>query len=423
MADHLRNILRFRFYLLAASTTLIFVASGSLFLISVTLKDLAAEFGWPREVPSLAFALQFLGGGCGGIVMGYALDRLGAAVPPLTAAVSVASGAVLTVFVETPAQLYAIYLVLFGFFGQGSLYAPMLANIARWYERRRGMVVGIVASGQSLAGIVWPAVFGHVVAWVGWRDGYLGFGVFAACVMLPLVAVFVREPPPPEMLAEAEALESEKDGRKPRRGPRRSRMPFSHARLQIILCVAILGCCIAMAMPLAHLVSHATDKGLALTNAVEILSVTLMAAFVSRVIVVGFLSDRFGALWALFCFSGVQAITLGLLTFADTVYMLYIVGIGFGLGYGGIFPVYAILIREYMPPMEAGRRTGLVFLFGAASMGFGSWFAGALFDATGDYVLPFLIGVAANAANLVIVAALLTRSRPAGNEGFAPGVA
>ena len=58
---------------------------------------------------------------------------------------------------------------------------------------------------------------------------------------------------------------------------------------------------------------------------------------------------------------------------ADSVFFLLILGIGFGLGYGGIFPVYAVIIREYMPPKEAGRRTGIVFLFGAIAMGIGSW--------------------------------------------------
>jgi MFS family permease len=142
--------------------------------------------------------------------------------------------------------------------------------------------------------------------------------------------------------------------------------------------------------------------------------VTLMAAFISRVLIVGFLSDRFGGLWALFCFSALQAAMVGLLTVSDSVSVLYIVGFCFGLGYGGIFPVYAVIIREYMPPQEAGRRTGVVFLFGACAMGFGSWMGGALFDATGSYTIPFMIGVAANCINLVIVGTLLTKAKPGG---------
>ena len=141
MSTLLSSILRFRFFVLASSLTLTFVGSGSLFLITVTLKDLAAEFGWPREVPSLAFSLQFIGGGLGGILMGYLLDKVGSFVLPLIASFAVVLGAILTTMVETQWQLYAIYLVLFGFLAQGSLYAPLMANIAKWYERRRGMAV------------------------------------------------------------------------------------------------------------------------------------------------------------------------------------------------------------------------------------------------------------------------------------------
>ena len=419
MSDQHKPFLKFRFIVLLGSHTMIFVGSGSLFLIAVTLKDLAAEFGWPREVPSLAFSLQFIGGGLGGILMGYLLDRLGAVVLPVIATFAVVSGSILTTLVDAQWQLFAVYLILFGFLGQGSLYAPLMANISKWYERRRGMAVGIVASGQSLAGIVWPPIFGVAVTEVGWRYGFIGFGLIAAAIMLPMCLIFIRKPPDTETLIAAEASEGAGSKGRPRHGARRSETSLSYLQLQIVLCVAIIGCCISMALPLAHLVAYATDIGLPLTDAVTVLSVTLMAAFTSRVLLVGLLSDRFGGLWALFIFSALQAAMVALLAYADSTILLYVIGIGFGLGYGGIFPVYAVIIREYMPPDEAGRRTGVVFLFGAVSMGLGSWMGGALFDTTGSYDLPFLIGVIANGINLIIVGALLTKTRPAETSAVA----
>ena len=419
MSNQHKPFLKFRFIVLLGSHTMIFVGSGSLFLIAVTLKDLATEFGWPREVPSLAFSLQFIGGGLGGILMGYLLDRLGAVVLPVVATFAVVSGSILTTLVDAQWQLFAVYLILFGFLGQGSLYAPLMANISKWYERRRGMAVGIVASGQSLAGIVWPPIFGVAVTEVGWRYGFIGFGLIAAAVMLPMCLIFIRQPPDTETLQAAEAPEGSDSKGRPRRGARHSETSLSYLQLQIVLCVAIIGCCISMALPLAHLVAYATDIGLPLTDAVTVLSVTLMAAFTSRVLLVGLLSDRFGGLWALFIFSALQAAMVALLAYADSTILLYVIGIGFGLGYGGIFPVYAVIIREYMPPDEAGRRTGVVFLFGAVSMGLGSWMGGALFDTTGSYDLPFLIGVIANGINLIIVGALLTKTRPAETSAVA----
>ena len=415
MSKNYQTILKYRFIVLAGSLILIFVGSGSLFLIAVTLKDLALEFNWPRETPSLAFSLQFIGGGLGGILMGYLLDRVGAVILPIIATFAVTSGSILTTMITEKWELFGVYLVLFGFLGQGSLYAPLMANISKWYERRRGMAVGIVASGQSLSGIVWPPVFGYVITEIGWRNGFIGFGIIALCVMLPLCLVFVRSPPNISSLQAAEKFESTALGEKPSRSARHSRTNLSHFQLQWVLSAAIIGCCVSMGLPLSHLVAHATDKGLLLTDAVTVLSVTLMAAFLSRVLIVGFLSDRYGGLWALLSFSALQTAMVALLTIADTSFLLYAVGIGFGLGYGGIFPVYAIIIREYMPLTEAGRRTGIVFLFGACAMGFGSWMGGALFDNFGNYTISFLLGVAANVTNLVIICFLLAASHPANN--------
>ena len=411
MSDKLQTLLKFRFYVLAASLTLVFVGSGSLFLVSVALKALTVEFDWPRGVPALAFGMQFLGGGLGGLLMGYLLDRVGAVVLPIISACAIATGSMLTVWVDSQYQFYAIYFVLFGFLGQGSLYAPLLANISKWYERRRGMMIGIVSSGQSLSGIVWPPVFGFAITDVGWRNGFIGYGIFAAIVMLPLCLILARKPPSATDVARAEALD-DKDNDGKRRHARSSESRLTYLQFQMVLCAAIVGCCISMSLPLAHLVAHATDQGLPLTSAAGVLSATLFASFVTRVLIVGLLADRIGGLWALLCFSGLQTIMVGLLTTADSVALLYLIGIGFGLGYGGIFPVYAVIVREYMPPHEAGRRTGVVFLFGAAAMGLGSWMGGALFDATGSYTVPFLIGVTTNAINLIIIGALITRNKP-----------
>ena len=148
----------------------------------------------------------------------------------------------------------------------------------------------------------------------------------------PMYMVFARKPPALETLNAAEDLDGTDSKGNARRGARKSETSLSIFQLQMVLCAAIIGCCISMSLPLAHLVAHATDKGLPLTDAVTVLSVTLMAAFISRVLCVGFLSDRFGGLWALFAFSALQAAMVGLLTASDSVAVLYIVGLGFGLG-------------------------------------------------------------------------------------------
>lgn len=382
------------------------VSGGGMFMIVVALKEIAMEFGWPRAVPSFAFSMQFIGSGFGGIVMGYVMDRFGFGVPALIAAIMVGTGAILVSNIDAAWQLYAIYGFMFGLSGHGGLAVPALANIAQWYDKRRGMAVGITASGQSIAGIIWPPVFGYLMGTIGWRDMYFWFGIFALCVMLPLCLV-VRHRPPPYVPPDPAGGRARGDTRST---VRRGEPPaLSNKAIQSSLCCAILGCCVAMSLPLGHIVALVTDLGHPIMNAVEVLSTALLAAFVSRAFCLGFLSDRIGGLRALAIFSIVQAASLTALTMVHELWAFYAVAALFGLGYGGIFPVYALVVRDHLPITEAGRRTGVIFLFGAVAMGFGSWMGGYLFDLTGSYTLPFLIGVGCNVINLAIVATLVAR--------------
>ena len=157
-------------------------------------------------------------------------------------------------------------------------------------------------------------------------------------------------------------------------------------QLQIVLCVAIIGC-ISMALPLAHLVSFGTDFGLSLNDAGWIFSATLTAAFVSRILFMGLLSDRFGGLWALFCFSALQAAMVALLAYA-VPYSCFMSWDRVRTGLRWHLPG----LRRHHPRIcRLGSRpsTGIVFLFGAVSMGVGSWMGGAIFDAYDNYDLAF----------------------------------
>ena len=402
--EHDDTAVSLRKWVLIGSVAMLFISGGGMYLIVVALKDVAMEFGWPRAVPSFAFSLQFIGSGFGGVLMGQVLDRYGFRVPALIGSVMIGLGAMLVSFIDSAWQLYLIYAVMFGLSGQGSLAAPAMANIARWYDKGRGRAIGIVSSGQALAGIVWPPIFGLVMAVVGWRDMFFWFGLFALCLMLPL-CLLVRHKPPGFAAQSANA--SARTGSQ-QRAPAR-KQPIPDSTIQTRLCCAIFGCCVAMALPLGHLVAFVTDLGYPIQNGVQVLSVMLMAAFISRAVLLGVISDRVGGLKALLIFSIVQATTLTAFTLVNDLPSLYVVAIIFGLGYGGLFPVYSIVIRDHLPIGEIGRRTGIIFLFGAVAMGFGSWMGGYLFDLTGAYTMPFLIGAGFNLINLVIVSQLVYR--------------
>ena len=339
------------FYVLTASVMLLFVTVGGMFLIVVALKEVAQEFGWPRAVPSFALTLQFVGSGFGGILMGYVLDRIGMGVPAMVGLVMVGLGAIMVSWTDAQWQLYMIYGVMFGLSGPSSTVTPAMMNIARWYEKRRGMAVGVVASGQGLAGIVWPPVFSRVMEAIGWRDMFFWYGVFALCVMPPLWFVLRKKPPSPSSESPGHGVSS--PGAASGQSARDTRSRLSPNTIQTGLCCAIFGCCVAMGLPLGHLIAHVTDLGYSISHAAMTLSVTQISGFVSSAVMVGLLADRYGGLPALFVFAGVQALMLALLTAAHELWLLYLVSALLGIGYGGIFPAYAVIIREHLPVSQA----------------------------------------------------------------------
>ena len=391
---------------LAASLLFMVIGTGSVYFIVVALKLISAEFDWPRTVPSIAYALQYLGAGIGGIFMGYWLDRAGMGIPALLGATMIGTGALLTSVMTNEWQLYLIYGVMMGFLGRSALFSPLTANITWWFEDNRSMAVGIVGSGQALAGAVWPPVFQHFFEIIGWRQTSFWYGVFALATMLPLVLVLRQKPPRPYAVTRNAAAKPP--------DPRAISDPqpfLSQLKMQVTLSLASIGCCVAMSLPLAHIVSYVSDIGYEPARGAEILSLMLTCAAASSFFGVGYLGKRFGGLRAIFVFSSVQALFLAALVFADDLASLYIVAALFGIGYGGILPCYPIIVREYLPASQVGRRTGIVILCAGGGMALGAWFGGAIFDLTGSYKMAFLIGAGFNLANLAIIAGLILRAR------------
>ena len=159
--------------------------------------------------------------------------------------------------------------------------------------------------------------------------------------------------------------------------------------IQTAVCLAIVGCCVAMAMPVAHLVAHASDLGHATARAAEMLAIALFTSTVIRLVGGALVVDRFGGLVALLAFSGLQTAAMVFYAFVDGMLALYAVSALFGIGYGGISICYPVLVREHLPPAEAGRRLGVILLFGTLAMALGGWLAGHIFDSSGSYTPAF----------------------------------
>ena len=182
------------------SMTMMAVALGAPYLVVVALKPIAAEFDWPRAAPSLCYALVLLGGGVGGLIMGHWADRVGVLPPALLGALGTGLGAWWASTADGMLGLYLSHGLLIGLLGNGAFIAPLLANATRWFDRRRGIAIALVASGQNLAGAIWPPVLRSLTDGYGWRRAFLIYGLIALATLVPL-SLLIRRPPPAAGLA------------------------------------------------------------------------------------------------------------------------------------------------------------------------------------------------------------------------------
>jgi predicted MFS family arabinose efflux permease len=290
--------------------------------------------------------------------------------------------------------------LLIGLLGTSSAFAPLVADTSMWFTRRRGIAVAVCASGNYLAGAVWPPVLQHYFDTIGWRATFTGVGVFCAATMIPLAFVLRRKPPVLHSSGEARP-----EGQKRIDVPRNS--------LFALLCIAGVACCVAMSMPQVHIVAYCGDLGYAAARGAEMLSIMLGFGIISR-LASGWICDRIGGLRTLLLGSGLQGVALLMFLPFDSLASLYVVSALFGLFQGGIVPSYAIIVREYFPPREAGARVGTVLMCTLFGMALGGWLTGAIFDLTGSYRAAFLNGIGWNLLNLTIALFLLRRSMGAG---------
>ena len=380
---------------LAAAAALGTIGSIGMWSVPVALPAVQVEFGVARGDASLPFTLAMMGFAFGGVAMGRLSDRFGIIAPVAGGAVAIGLGYV-AAGLASSLWLFALAYVLIGA-GTSATFGPTMADLSQWFTRRRGIAVAIVSSGNYVGGTIWPPVVEHFIARDGWRATHMGIGIFCVLAMLPLVLALRRPTPAHASAGGARAVATP------------GAIGLSPNALQALLCVAGLACCVAMAMPQVHIVAYCGDLGYGPARGAEMLSLMLGFGIVSR-LATGFIADRIGGVATLLMGSTLQGVALLLYFFFDGLFSLYVISALFGLFQGGIVPSYAIIVREYFPPREAGTRIGLVIMATLFGMALGGWMSGAIFDYAGSYRAAFGNGIAWNLLNVSIATWLLLRS-------------
>lgn len=376
------------------------VGSAGMWIVVVVLPSVQIEFGIDRSDASLPFTAVMAGFAIGNLVLGRLVDRLGIVIPMAGAAVMLAAGFALA-SQATNIWSFAAYQGFFIGIGSAAAFGPLIADISHWFEKRRGIAVAAAASGNYIAGAIWPFLLKDIIAADGWRDAYLIASLASVIIMLPMAFLLRRRVP-------AQKVETSEIGKQHLSGLKF--IQISPRSLQILLGIAGVGCCVAMSMPQVHIVAYCADLGYGVAAGAGMLSIMLLGGIFSR-LASGMLADYIGGIRTILLGSFLQCMALFLYIPFDGLMSLYVVSLIFGLSQGGLVPGYALVVREYLPAKEAGERVGLVIMLTVVGMALGGWISGWIYDLTGSYQAAFVNGIAWNMLNMLVMAFLLWRTK------------
>jgi MFS family permease len=366
---------------------------GAMFSLAVFLKPVSEAMGWSRTGISTVALLNWIFMGLGSFTWGALSDRIG------TRAVVLCGGALLGLGMVTASQAATLgqFQLLFGVlvgFAVGAFYAPMTATATRWFTRHRSLAVALVSSGIGLGTLTVGPLARVLVNAYDWRVAMLVIGDLAWLVVIP-VALLVRNAPP-EVAGAIRPTTLDASGREftaaaALRTPQFWAIALTH-----------FACCAAHSGPIFHMVTHAIDRGVAPLTAATVLGVSGLASVAGRV-TCGLLADRYGAKQTLLIGLAIQAAAVVFYLLTTTASTFYALALVFGLSYGGVMPLYAILVREYFGERIMGTAYGAVFLVSTLGMALGSWSGGWFYDVFGSYAWLY-IGSAAIGAGAIAIA-------------------
>jgi MFS family permease len=394
---------RYAAWRLLTTVLLVTLGNSSMYVVAVVLPEVQQEFNVSRADASLPYTLMMICLGIGGVWTGKMADRHGITRVLWMGAVAVCAGFVCAGLSPNIWTFGLAHGLLLGLLGGASTFAPLMADTSLWWNKRRGIAVAICASGNYVAGTLWPPIAQLGIETIGWRQTYIGMGLVCG-IGMALLSLRMRQRPP-LVLHETDTAKQNDVKEDPQR-------PFglSLNQAQLALSVAGLSCCVAMSMPQVHIVAYCSDLGYGAARGAEMLSLMLACGIVSR-LVSGWICDHIGGIRTLLLGSALQGLALLLFLPFDGMVPLYVISGLFGLFQGGIVPSYAIIVREYFPPQEAGARVGSVIMATLVGMALGGWLSGKVFDLTGSYQAAFINGLAWNLLNLTIASWLFWRVR------------
>jgi MFS family permease len=366
------------------------IGMGAILSLAVFLQPISESMGWSRAGVSAAVTLDFLCMGIAAFFWGALSDRFGTRIVVLAGSLLLGLGLVTASQATSLWQFQLLFGILIGV-AAGAFYAPMMAVASAWIETQRSLAVSLVSAGMGVAPLTVAPFAGWLIAAYDWRTAMLVIGILSWALLIP-ASFLVRPAPQAAPAAGTEAPAVEWTAASAFRTPQ-----------FITLALAHFGCCAAHSGPIFHMVSYAMICGIAPMTAVTVYSLAGLSGLGGR-LALGVMADRIGAKPVLVGGLLVQALSVATYLAVGQLGEFYALSVIFGLAYGGVMPLYAVLVREFFGARIMGTVFGAVSAFASLGMALGPWAGGWVFDTFHGYawlyVGSFGIGIAAVAVAL-----------------------
>lgn len=373
-------------------------------IFGVFFMPLLTEFGWTRAETALAFTLLLIVQAILAVTMGWLTDRFG-------------PRAVVTIFgsflgicflllsqINTIWQFQLIY-ALVGGIGMSALVIPVMATVARWFVKRRGLMTGIVQTGTGIGGVIFAPLAGWLILTYGWRSSYIVLGIIVLVGVITSGLFLKRDPKDIGQLPDGMSEVAASGVNQQSANTQEAGLPFLKA-IHTSQFWMIAGLYFSFGFNrsafLTHIAAYVQDLGFSLVAGANVLAACTGASIIGR-IGMGRVADTIGNRKVLMIGFAATALVLtwGLIT--RDLWGLFLFALVFGFGWGTQAVTRFAITSETFGLASLGVMMGILTLAEASAAGFGSYFGGYIFDAVNSYQPIFFIGIA-----LSIIAILLS---------------
>lgn len=397
----------------AASLVIGISAYGAYFSFTLFYPPLVAEFGWSRTAISGALSAGLIGYGLFALPMGWCADKFGPRITIACGGVLFGVGTSLGAWVSELWHLYALYGGLTAV-GMGGAWAPLVSTLSRWFERRRGLAIGIGSIGGGTGPFFIAPIVEYLLTAFGWRMAYAWLGLLCGGLIVGAALLLYRDPQSKGLLPygaanPAAAGPSPVDRANADVSARDAAFPNlrSIVRTQAFWWVSLMFGLwwFAGAIVYVQLAPFVIEKGFDLRFAAFAVMAFGAGNGIGK-IVMGIVSDTVGGVRAYQITTIIGACAIVGIALVSGPYGVLITTGVFGFGLGGATPQLTTVCVEMFGLRAVGALMGtLLALIGIVGAG-GPVISGWIFDTAGSYAPAYLLGGGLFAMTIVIAATL-----------------